>query len=118
MCCYSHRFIVFVKQKTAYVIRISYWSSDVCSSDLVVDAAEVDHAGDHVAPGVDALGIGPGDVGIGRQPDHAAARRQRLDQGVGLVALVRQVRKGDVEGKSESVSVDLGGRGPIKKKRL
>src|SRR3546814_19852411 len=26
----------FFKQKTAYELRISYWSSDVCSSDLVV----------------------------------------------------------------------------------
>src|SRR3546814_8760234 len=26
--------ILFVKQKTAYEMRISYWSSDVCSSDL------------------------------------------------------------------------------------
>src|SRR3546814_9908652 len=25
---------VFFKQKTAYEMRISYWSSDVCSSDL------------------------------------------------------------------------------------
>src|SRR3546814_9769408 len=28
----------FVKQKTAYEMRISDWSSDVCSSDLVADA--------------------------------------------------------------------------------
>src|SRR3546814_2833863 len=28
---------VFVKQKTAYEMRISDWSSDVCSSDLAVD---------------------------------------------------------------------------------
>src|SRR3546814_10084683 len=27
---------VFVKQKTAYEMRISDWSSDVCSSDLVL----------------------------------------------------------------------------------
>src|SRR3546814_7098089 len=27
----------FVKQKTAYEMRISDWSSDVCSSDLLVD---------------------------------------------------------------------------------
>src|SRR3546814_5176856 len=27
-------FIVFCKQKTAYEVRISDWSSDVCSSDL------------------------------------------------------------------------------------
>src|SRR3546814_7957219 len=30
----------FFKQKTAYEMRISDWSSDVCSSDLAVGAAE------------------------------------------------------------------------------
>src|SRR3546814_5392309 len=30
--CYS--FVFFFKQKTAYEMRISDWSSDVCSSDL------------------------------------------------------------------------------------
>src|SRR3546814_4033065 len=29
--------IFFFKQKTAYELRISDWSSDVCSSDLVLD---------------------------------------------------------------------------------
>src|SRR3546814_4192899 len=29
-------FLVFFKQKTAYEMRISDWSSDVCSSDLEV----------------------------------------------------------------------------------
>src|SRR3546814_10885878 len=32
--------LFFVKQKTAYEMRISDWSSDVCSSDLVI----LDHA--------------------------------------------------------------------------
>src|SRR3546814_12693438 len=31
---YYFRFIFFFKQKTAYEMRISDWSSDVCSSDL------------------------------------------------------------------------------------
>src|SRR3546814_4177549 len=31
----------FVKQKTAYEMRISDWSSDVCSSDLSVDGDPV-----------------------------------------------------------------------------
>src|SRR3546814_10673217 len=31
----------FVKQKTAYEMRISDWSSDVCSSDLAPDKAAV-----------------------------------------------------------------------------
>src|SRR3546814_11442113 len=35
-----HYVIFFFKQKTAYEVRISDWSSDVCSSDLVHLAAE------------------------------------------------------------------------------
>src|SRR3546814_8605330 len=31
-------FIFFFKQKTAYEMRISDWSSDVCSSDLIAAA--------------------------------------------------------------------------------
>src|SRR3546814_4859621 len=36
-CCVCFRVFVFFffKQKTAYELRISDWSSDVCSSDLV-----------------------------------------------------------------------------------
>src|SRR3546814_10915400 len=36
MSCYL--FFFFFKQKTAYEMRISDWSSDVCSSDLKVAA--------------------------------------------------------------------------------
>src|SRR3546814_9934496 len=32
-------FFFFFKQKTAYEMRISDWSSDVCSSDLALDQA-------------------------------------------------------------------------------
>src|SRR3546814_6999177 len=32
--------ILFFKQKTAYEWRISYWSSDVCSSDLALQSLE------------------------------------------------------------------------------
>src|SRR3546814_3707294 len=38
LCSYricSDCFLCFFKQKTAYEMRISDWSSDVCSSDLV-----------------------------------------------------------------------------------
>src|SRR3546814_6551525 len=37
MCCLS---FFFFKQKTAYEMRISDWSSDVCSSDLEKIAVE------------------------------------------------------------------------------
>src|SRR3546814_7129510 len=33
--------IFYFKQKTAYEMRISDWSSDVCSSDLSIDARRV-----------------------------------------------------------------------------
>src|SRR3546814_7117263 len=33
----------FFKQKTAYEMRISDWSSDVCSSDLAAEAAAMVH---------------------------------------------------------------------------
>src|SRR3546814_4325726 len=39
--------VFFVKQKMAYEMRISYWSSDVCSSDLclgIFDSTENRHA--------------------------------------------------------------------------
>src|SRR3546814_5724380 len=39
-------FIFVFKQKTAYDVRISDWSSDVCSSDLVSYQVEPVHAGD------------------------------------------------------------------------
>src|SRR3546814_2914420 len=35
-------FVFFFKQKTAYEMRISDWSSDVCSSDLRFDSHWVD----------------------------------------------------------------------------
>src|SRR3546814_4770697 len=40
----------FFKQKTAYEMRISDWSSDVCSSDLLHGGAE------RIAQGLDAIG--------------------------------------------------------------
>src|SRR3546814_19696750 len=41
VCCFF-----FFKQKTAYEMRISDWSSDVCSSDLLM-AVRVNKAGVH-----------------------------------------------------------------------
>src|SRR3546814_4937294 len=37
--------VFFFKQKTAYEMRISDWSSDVCSSDLVTSDRIGDHRG-------------------------------------------------------------------------
>src|SRR3546814_5829300 len=47
MNMYSHDvcFFFFFKQKTAYEMRISDWSSDVCSSDLAMTEAPLNLAG-------------------------------------------------------------------------
>src|SRR3546814_9032870 len=54
VCCLS---FFFFKQKTAYEMRISDWSSDVCSSDLGdYDArgpSPGPHQGPHPQPGAD-----------------------------------------------------------------
>src|SRR3546814_6059854 len=39
-CC---SFVFFFKQKTAYEMRISDWSSDVCSSDLKAERSGIEH---------------------------------------------------------------------------
>src|SRR3546814_3835273 len=44
--------VFFFKQKTAYEMRISDWSSDVCSSDLAMEAA----GGDVIVTSPDILG--------------------------------------------------------------
>src|SRR3546814_17374229 len=82
-------FFFFFKQKAAYEMRISDWSSDVCSSDLEHRPAErpadAGDAADHPSLFADDGGGGPD-------------------------------RKSVVKGKSVSVRVDLGGRRVIKNK--
>src|SRR3546814_6289612 len=52
MCYMGHGCgVLFFKQKTAYELRISDWSSDVCSSDL-----RPSYAGLHDAMADDSLG--------------------------------------------------------------
>src|SRR3546814_17066884 len=106
---------VFFNEKTAYEMRISDWSSDVCSSDLIIKQ----------------LAGGAGFVRLlrpGRHDNrHVAARAVAADADAGLVPRqpirvrhgpVKGVfgivpstgdRKSVVEGKSVSVRVDLGG---------
>src|SRR3546814_8872396 len=59
--CYCCLFFFFFKQKTAYELRISDWSSDVCSSDLRLERTD-----------------GDGEDGAGaRHPDDGPRRRCR-----------------------------------------
>src|SRR3546814_2222099 len=77
-------FFFFFKQKTAYEMRISDWSSDVCSSDLGEDAGQVGpgtRLGEELAPElVAAQDLGdPGPLlllaGVGEQRGQDDAHR-------------------------------------------
>src|SRR3546814_3584343 len=57
LCCIF--FVFFCKQKTAYEMRISDWSSDVCSSDLFAHAPAPDDDGLRLAHG---LALPPGAI--------------------------------------------------------
>src|SRR3546814_5988806 len=71
-------FFFFFKQKTAYEMRISDWSSDVCSSDLRRCLLQPEEHGDDVH-----LQLPPGSNG---EPEvHAAAEGSR-----------REIRRGTV----------------------
>src|SRR3546814_16270766 len=97
--------VFFFKQKTAYEMRISDWSSDVCSSDLPLTFDE-----------------GNGLVMIGHL--HAVERPHEafhIDRQVDVERAPRRAnvgidRQSVVEGKSVSVRVDFGGRRVITQK--
>src|SRR3546814_15906295 len=113
--------VFFCKQKTAYELRISDWSSDVCSSDLghFLAVAVLGVIGDRIIMiviGVVQPAIGQVDVvGRVRQEFQPRIFARQVDEGVGIAAR-RPDRKSVVWGKSVSVCVDLGGRRLIKKK--
>src|SRR3546814_15863586 len=97
-------------------MRISDWSSDVCSSDLAVAGPRerdlLDVSGDR--GGVAGL-VGHRDVADAGGPADRVerARAGELSQYPGLAP---QDRKSVVQGKSVSVRVDLGGRRILTKK--
>src|SRR3546814_16934781 len=116
-------------------MRISDWSSDVCSSDLELPALGIALENGNVR--LDALADGTARISgsvRSASPDSAPeAGILRVDGSLGwrgdqtplvlrvhgdevLVSNTRD-RKSVVEGKSVSVRVDLGGRSSIKKKK-
>src|SRR3546814_13414485 len=98
--------VFFVKQKTAYEMRISDWSSDVCSSDLAEVAARDHHRVRNLDDRVELLDrLALLDlrhhVRVVAAPGDAVAQQNNVARGD---------RKSVVEGKRVSVRVDLGGR--------
>src|SRR3546814_12281383 len=120
------------KQKTAYEMRISDWSSDVCPSDLIHGAGIVDFPIGTVIvqlnffPALEAFGrkfggnrlcfvLSGAAVRIGRDCNHG--RSQKSAGNLQGSERLHVDRKSVVEGKSVSVRVDFGVRRHIKKKK-
>src|SRR3546814_15516468 len=97
-------------------MRISDWSSDVCSSDLerhgVDDAVRLGGRRHLALADPPAQVEGVTHAAVGAVPRHDGL----LDRHLALGATVQPDRKRVVSGKSVSVRVDLGGSRIIKKK--
>src|SRR3546814_4665743 len=81
-------FVFFFKQKTAYEMRISDWSSDVCSSDLVLSR----YGGESDGVALDKLG---GEAWQRRK----ARMKERIREIAGELlstAALRALRSGDI----------------------
>src|SRR3546814_15571508 len=96
-------------------MRISDWSSDVCSSDLAKAADEMVEpapvvAGQHAGRDAKQEGAADGERhhGIGRAGAPDDARQQVAADAVGAQQVLRD-RKSVVEGKSVTIRVDPGG---------
>src|SRR3546814_5847305 len=65
--------VFFFKQKTAYEMRISDWSSDVCSSDLAHRVGGHDSRGNRTGGDTQCADIPPGPPREGTARDHHGA---------------------------------------------
>src|SRR3546814_1162938 len=93
----------FFKQKTAYEMRISDWSSDVCSSDLTMNITSISVAIGNIAPLAAPIHNLPFTCVLVICPTY---RKWRASD--------KRDRKSVVKGKSVSGRVDLGGRRILK----
>src|SRR3546814_19269543 len=105
----------FFKQKPAYEMRISDWSSDVCSSDLLPHV--ISQARDGLLVESERIGADPGDVQCHGMIAIAGQHLVCRALGSAVVAGGQLDRKSVGSGKSASVRVDLGGRRIINKKK-
>src|SRR3546814_4774610 len=104
----------FFKQKTAYEMRISDWSSDVCSSDLASKlAADNDDLLGSLTLMVCVLHPQQNDIEAGSLiSEHGMKLARRRAEKAGIID-----RKSVVQGKSVSVRVNIGDRRITKKTR-
>src|SRR3546814_29110 len=112
--------VFFFKQKTAYEMRISDWSSDVCSSDLhnTVQKDSILRLMKNTSDKKNYRRL----LAVIQKSNGRTFEDIAKEHGVSIRTVQRwisaylQDRKSVVQGKSVSVRVDIGGRRIIKKK--
>src|SRR3546814_18055151 len=117
-------FVFFFKQKKAYEMRMSDWSSDVCSSDLArVYHSPIRKPSSTLPSRAAARADARSSSGRTQHPSVPARRSPRaanLWRPSWLIVFPRpsdwEDRKSVVKGKSGSVRVDHGGRSILQKK--
>src|SRR3546814_2584753 len=114
--------VFFFKQKTAYEMRISDWSSDVCSSDLQVAVVELvlQRAGAGGDDGLqprqqrrDEVGEGLAGAGAGLGQQHALPV-ERIGNGDGEV-LLRRPRREARDLRRQYAALGQGGAAALRK---
>src|SRR3546814_18892416 len=92
-------FFFFFKQKTAYEMRISDWSSDVCSSDLRARDPRDQRFGARLVVGGEPAGMGAVEVEHADQPVRRDDRHDEFAAAGGIA--------GDMAGKGVDVLAPL-----------
>src|SRR3546814_15566150 len=105
--CYMSLFcFFFFKQKTAYEMRISDWSSDVCSSDLIALAGALADAHPARRHGGDRIGQAAAPAVVeGRRGRHDDAAAQLFG---GLIGGGAQLAQIDAELRVEGAQAEIG----------
>src|SRR3546814_5363611 len=101
-------YFFFFKQKTAYEMRISDWSSDVCSSDLAELVAALLHRNEGRRAGLGGLLRQVVELRFCRKVDVQHTTSAPLAFGAGARRARHQFRKAVISLRSEH-DVDLGG---------
>src|SRR3546814_13292218 len=134
LACYACFFFFFFKQKTAYEMRISDWSSDVCSSDLldshvafVRPRVEVPAGPPLAPPGAPSIAAPPAPPPAEPPPildaeprvvaPAAAHPAPGLPQPLAAARPAPLDPTGGVKGTSGTIRVELGGRRANTKKK-
>src|SRR3546814_8473561 len=88
-------FFLFFKQKTAYEMRISDWSSDVCSSDLAigdgVDRHQADAGQERNARAHQQLSRGVDLEALPRSGQHRGFGQRGGESGIGRIRYVENL---------------------------